>query len=158
MIYITIILLASIVLIISGLVYKTRMQVKKKRRHLEQKVEETAVQYQLAWTHLEISMHRAFAWSAEKGILFYMDAAGGQGRIHLIHTDQVKDSRVTERSFLHSGVKQTHVDRVELEINLKDDTHIFLPVYNEMEDGIFERADLTAKARYWNELILNGKK
>jgi hypothetical protein len=154
---IVVILLTGIAFIVFALTYKAKSDARKRRRKFEDKAAEVAGQNQLTWTSIDISTHRAFAWSTDKSMLFFMDLPNEKPRVELIDMGTALHCNLVERTVSNGGGRGSgahrQISKVELEIGLAGKSNIYLPMYCEMQDGVLERIRLTNKARHWKELI-----
>lgn len=153
------ILLLGITLIVAGLIYKAKSDARKQLLKIEKEVADAASNNNLAWTHKEISKHRAIAWCADKATLFFVNLSGGKQQKFLVDMNEAKKCSIVERALSSgSGKGEKYISRVELEIVFPDKPAICLPMYNEIDDGVFERAGLTDKAIKWQALIQQKQK
>lgn len=148
------ILLLGITLIVAGLIYKSRSDARKQLRKMEIEVADAARDNNLLWSHKEISKHRAFVWCESEGILFFVNLSGGQYQRFLVDMNEARKCNLVERALSNGSRKgEKYISRIELEITFPDKQAIYLPMYNEIDDGVFERAGLTDKAIKWQALI-----
>lgn len=157
MIQIIVILFGSIAAIVFALIYKAKSDTKKQLQRLENKVAEIASENKTSWSNQYVNKHRAFAWSTDKKMLFFMDFHNDQERTHLIDMTQVSHCNLIERSVggfrnkVESG--DVNITSVDIEICFPNKECIALPMYTEIDDGLFERIRLTNKANHWIALI-----
>lgn len=157
MIITLLILLGSIALIIWAIVYKANAGLRKQRNILQQRIVTEAREHQLEWTLTDIEPRRAFAWSANKGIFFFMDFSDtGQERTHVIYKNGIEDCQLIEHgatSKISKAQPEKAVSKIEVKIIFSDKTSLILLLYNELVDGIFEKMKLAEKARQIKTLL-----
>lgn len=151
------ILFGVIALIIYIVIYTAKAESRKQRRALEQGVQEAAEQHNLEWTQVDIDLHRAIAWNAGKGILFFMDFTEANGKKQLIQMDRVEVCEVVNHYSQGSNKKlriaETNIHMIELQLVFADKSSVALLMYNELTDGVFEKIRLSEKTRNLKALI-----
>lgn len=151
------ILLGSIALIIWIIVYKANASLRKQRAILQQRIATEAKQNQLEWSLIDIEPRRAFAWSADKEVFFFMDFSDiGQEQTHIIHKNEIEDCQLIEHgasSKISKAYPEKSVSKIEVKIILNDKAPVILGIYNELVDGVFEKMKLAEKARQIKTLL-----
>ena len=157
MVPIIVILFGSIAAVIFALVYKAKSDTKKQIQQLEAQLAKVAQQHRISWSDQLISKHRAFAWCADKRILFFTDDSDTGGRNHLVDMNQVTHCKLIEQLVSTPVEKGAPAEKtitgVAIELCFDSKECIALPMYTEIEDGLFERTRLTEEARRWITLI-----
>ncbi len=149
-----VIMMGIIILIAFAFIYKSKIDKKKKRNRIQDKISETAGQHTLAWTHTDIWDHRGIAWSSTSRKLFFIDMAKDKEESHLIDMNTIHTCNLVESG--HSGTvhKTIHTTSVELQLVPKDKGPVItVPFYKEEVDGIYEKMPLTRKARDWKDIL-----
>lgn len=155
---IVIAVIASLTLIIMALVYKSRTASRRQQQRLTDRTTEIATQNNLTWNYTDFGLHRAMAWNADKRMFLFVDILQEKERMHLIHMNDIEHCRLSEKANeAQAGNKSAdrHITQVSLDFIYKDKNAepVMLQFYNELHDGLFEKAILTQKAKNWKDII-----
>ena len=156
---ITIIIIASLALIIFGFVYNAKSKSKKQRKQLLSTIENHAIVNNIKWDIIDVSFHRGLAWNAASRQFLYVDDSERNKQTMLIDMNEIGGCQLHKATNItHNTKKQPDLEdisRVELQLFYKDRTlePVAFCFYNLIEDGLFEKPAAIQKAEYWKVLI-----
>ena len=150
-VYIALFMIGGLVLFVILVSWISRYKRKERKRKLLQEFDEFAFKNHLTIDKKQTLNKNMIGLDRLNMKLVFIDNTEMPQKIHLVNLNDLADCRLIKQT--HKG--NEHISKISLQciFKQKNRPELILPVYNELNDNLYEMMRLSKKASYWEKTI-----